>query len=163
MLHAGIVVDGGRVAQFPAGGAPGPPSAVPSGNPPAFAPPAAALANAAGQSAPAAGSPTQAQVRQLLRQQAEAILAACRADPGALGVLRAQNPRLGEAVSSTLQERQGAPNGGPTTTSEGEAMKRFLDMLVEDYEARRKVSPKCHSHVLCWAGCCCTTNKQSPH
>lgn len=139
----GIVVDGGRVAQFPAAEAPGPPAAA-AAAPAAGASAPSATAGAAAGAAAAAAPPTGVQLRLLLRQHAEALLAACAADAGALGLLRVSNPPLGGAVSDALKER-GETAGGPPGAgfhegqSEGPALKRVLDILQEEYESRLKV------------------------
>ncbi|KAL8274830.1 hypothetical protein Esti_001236 [Eimeria stiedai] len=197
-----IVVEGSRVAQFPAGrgGGQGPrllpsppaqaapllllPPAATAAAPPAAAgrgPAAvaseggapAAVAAAGGAAAAAAlagdgaaaaaaphaptGPPTASEVRPLLRQQAEAMLAACAADQGALGLLRAQNPMMGDLIRDVLQERGGrAPHEGGNTTraaphrsdTEEGPLKRLVDMMAAEYEAKQKADEQRRQRLL---------------
>ncbi|KAL8453588.1 hypothetical protein Emag_001807 [Eimeria magna] len=113
-------------------------------------PPAAATATAPAHLSTA--PPTAAEVRPLLRQQAEALLAACAADQGALGVLRAQSPEMGDLIRDILKERGSAvPKEGADTTrgapqrsdTEEGPLKRLVDLMVAEYEAKQKLLLMC--------------------
>ncbi|CDJ45224.1 DNA-damage inducible protein, putative [Eimeria tenella] len=126
-----IVVDGGRVAQFPAGGGPGPPRSPAAAS--AAAPAAASAAAAAvGPAARLAAPDVAAHLKLLVRRRAEEAVAAAVADAASLALIRAHNPVLGEAIKAAVDERQQQQQqqqqGEP-----GPAFTRLMDTLEKEY------------------------------
>ncbi|XP_026191782.1 protein DDI1 homolog 2 [Cyclospora cayetanensis] len=136
---SGIVVDGGRVSQFPAA------TTVPPSSTTLASPPLATALSPTAVTAPSAvGSATEtaAQIQALIRQHAEAVVAAAKTDPASLGIMRAHNPLLGDAISSAIQERQEAANQATPDAQHlnqpGPAMKRVMDLLMVDFEKKKQ-------------------------
>ncbi|CDJ32620.1 uncharacterized protein EMH_0076510 [Eimeria mitis] len=142
-----IVVDGGRVAQFPAGGNNGPPPSTSSA--PASSTATSPLAPAGGTAAASLTSTIDAQVKALIRRRAEEAVAAATADPASLSIIRVQNPVIGDAIKAAVDERQAAtlPRGTDAAqpAEAGAAMKQLMELLEKEYEAQKKVRCK---HVV---------------
>lgn len=136
-----IVVDGGRVAQFPAGGTAGPPRNTSPGAPAASIAASPSIP-AGGADAPSSAANADAQVKLLIRHRAEEAVAAAAADPTSLSIIRVNNPILGDAIKAAVDERQAAPvAGGSGAAQQGEvgaAMKHLMDILEKEYEAQKK-------------------------
>ncbi|CDJ28481.1 DNA-damage inducible protein, putative [Eimeria mitis] len=135
-----IVVDGGRVAQFPAGGNSGPPPSTSSA--PASSTATSPLAPAGGTAAASLTSTIDAQVKALIRRRAEEAVAAATADPASLSIIRVQNPVIGDAIKAAVDERQAAtlPRGTDAAqpAEAGAAMKQLMELLEKEYEAQKK-------------------------
>lgn len=144
-LYAGIVVDGGRVAEFPAGetivpsrrASPAAPAASTRTSPPAIP----GVANT-----PPSTPGSEAHVKVLIRRRAEAAVAAARADPTSLSLIRAHNPVLGDAIKAAADERDAAlvreGTDGAQQAESGTAMKQLVELIEKEYEAQKKVRCK---------------------
>ncbi|OEH80418.1 DNA-damage inducible [Cyclospora cayetanensis] len=141
LLVLSIVVNGGRVSQFSAATAV-PPSSTTLASPA----PATRLSSTTVNTPSAVGSATEtaAQIQALIRQHAEAVVAAAKADPASLGIMRVQNPLLGDAISGAIQEGQDDANQATPDAlhsyEPGPAMKRVMDLLMSDFENKKKAN-----------------------
>ncbi|CDJ56967.1 DNA-damage inducible protein, putative [Eimeria maxima] len=136
-----IVVDGGRVAEFPAGetivpsrrASPAAPAASTRTSPPAIP----GVANT-----PPSTPGSEAHVKVLIRRRAEAAVAAARADPTSLSLIRAHNPVLGDAIKAAADERDAAlvreGTDGAQQAESGTAMKQLVELIEKEYEAQKK-------------------------